>query len=33
MAVWIALGSAFIGVAVIFIAVFAARQSGKEKGE
>jgi len=33
MAVWIALGSAFIGVAVIFIAAFAARQRGKEKGE
>ncbi len=33
MAVWIALGSTFMGVAVIFIAVFAARQNGKKKGE
>ena len=33
MAVWIALGAAFMGVAVVFIAVFAARQAGKQKGE
>lgn len=33
MAVWIALGSAFMGVAVVFIAVFAARQGSKGKGE
>jgi hypothetical protein len=32
MAVWIALGSAFMGIAVIFIATAAARR-GKDKSE
>jgi len=33
MAVWIALGAAFMGIAIVFFAAYAARQSGKEKGE
>ncbi|KGB58730.1 hypothetical protein FG95_00585 [Sphingopyxis sp. LC363] len=33
MAVWIALGAAFMGLAVVFFATYAARQGGKGKGE
>lgn len=33
MAVWIALGAAFMSIAVVFFAAYAARQADKEKGE
>ncbi|NYF32097.1 hypothetical protein HDC29_001656 [Sphingopyxis sp. JAI108] len=33
MAVWIALGSAFIGIGIIFFAATIARRDNKKKGE
>jgi|GEM_PF-2468546 hypothetical protein len=33
MAVWIALGAVFMGIATMFISIYAARKAGKGKGE